>query len=580
MAVPAGPASPCSPCGPRSPWRPRSPCGPAAPLGPCGPRRPIGPRGPRGPRFAFSFADGADPSTACPANPAAPPAADPSGVIPSAATARAAADRVTVSRPYSRCGFFRCLISGISSSFRFACGASGSTSRLRRGAHAAVTRRSYRPCTRQKQPCSMSEVSLVEVKLLGPLEVAVDGHRVELRRKKQRALLALLALRAGEVVSIDRLVDELWGETPPKAAVGSLQNLVSELRKLIGPDLLVTRAPGYVLELDRQLVDAHRFEQAVGKGGELRGALSFWRGPALADLVFEPFAQAEIARLEELRAVAREELFAAELELGRHAQLVAELEAFVAEHPLRERPRGQLMLALYRSGRQADALEAYRQARETLVEGLGIDPSSELQQLEQAILRHDPNVDLEPPAPTRREPDRRRTVTVLFADIVDSTELSAELDPEVLRSVMTRYFDAVRTIVERHGGAVEKFIGDAAMAVFGVPTLHEDDAVRAVRAATDLREAMTALNADVGDEYGVALQLRLGVNTGEVLVSDAGSGEPFATGKAVGVAMRLQQAALPGEILLGEATYRLVCDAVEAEPVESVDLGGALGRNP
>ena len=422
---------------------------------------------------------------------------------------------------------------------------------------------------------------LVDVKLLGPLQVEIDGRRVELRRPKQRALLALLALRAGEVVSTDRLVDGLWGESPPKAAVGSLQNVVSELRKALGPDLLVTRSPGYVLEIDRELVDAHRFERLAHEGHAetLRQALALWRGPALADLTFEPFAQGEIGRLEELRAFAREELFDTELELGQHAQLVAELEGFVAEHPLRERPRRQLMLALYRSGRQADALEAYRRARETLVEELGIEPSPELQRLEQAILRHDPSADLERQAKAPVEPERRKTVTILFADVVDSSTLAAELDPEVLRRVMTRYFDAVRTIVERHGGAVEKFIGDAAMAVFGVPTLHEDDAVRAVRAASDLRAAMTALNADLGDEYGVALQLRIGLNSGEVLVSDPGFGESFATGKAVSIAMRLEQAALPREILLGESTYRLVRDAVDAEPVEPLD-GGALRRIP
>jgi class 3 adenylate cyclase len=313
------------------------------------------------------------------------------------------------------------------------------------------------------------------------------------------------------------------------------------------------------------------------RDGQVREGLALWRGPALTDLAFEPFAQAEIARLEELRTGAREDLFDAELQLGRHGRLVAELEAFVAEHPLRERPRGQLMLALYRSGRQAEALEAYRQARETLVEELGIDPSSELQQLEQAILRHDPAVDLDPPAAPRK-PDRRRTVTILFADIVDSTELGAQLDPEVLRTVMTRYFDAVRTIVERHGGVVEKFIGDAAMAVFGVPTLHEDDAVRAVRAASELREAIGVLNADLGEEYGIVLQLRIGLNSGEVLAGDHRSGESFATGKAVNVAMRLEQAALPSEILLGEPTYQIVRHAVEAEPVEPLDLGGALGH--
>src|SRR5215210_2428736 len=318
-------------------------------------------------------------------------------------------------------------------------------------------------------------MSLVEVKLLGPLQVVVDGRPIELRRKKQRALLALLALRAGEVVATDRLVDEL----------------------------LVTRAPGYVLELDRQLVDAHRFERAVREGEALHESLALWRGPALADLADESFAPAEIARLEELRATAREELFEAGLQAGRHAHLVAELEVFVAEHPLRERPRAQLMLALYRSGRQADALEAYRRARDTLVDELGIDPSAELQQLEQAILRHDPAVALDDARAAPREPDRRRTVTVLFADVVDSTELGAQLDPEVLRAVMARYFDAARTVVDRHGGVVEKFIGDAAMAVFGIPSLHEDDALRAVRAASELGDAVGALNRELGGEYGI-----------------------------------------------------------------------------
>ncbi len=428
----------------------------------------------------------------------------------------------------------------------------------------------------------------VEVRLLGPLEVGVSDRRLELRRQKQRALLALLALRAGEVVSTDRLVEELWGGEPPKAALGSLQNLVSELRKALGPELIVTRPPGYVLVLDRDRVDAHRFERlAVAaleserpdtRAGALREALALWRGPPLADLAFESFAQAEISRLDELRTGAREELFAAELELGHHARLVAELEAFVAEHPLRERPRGQLMLALYGSGRQADALEAYRQARETLVEELGIDPSSELQQLEQAILRHDSSLDRElRAAPVQREPERRKTVTLLFADIVDSTELGVQLDPEVLRSLMSRYFEAVRSIVDRHGGIVEKFIGDAAMAAFGIPTSHEDDALRAVRAASELRTALAGLNAELGSEHGVELQFRIGVNTGEVLVADPGSGEAFATGKAVNLAMRLQQHAAPGEILLGETTFRLLRDVVEAEPVPPLELG-PLGR--
>ena len=425
----------------------------------------------------------------------------------------------------------------------------------------------------------------VEVRLLGLLEVRSGGRAVELRRPKQRALLALLALHAGEVVSIDRLVEDLWGETPPKAAVGSLQNLVSELRKALGPDVLETRPPGYVLQLDRSRVDAHRFERlareaqgtAVARAATLREALSLWRGHALADLAFEPFAQAEAPRLEELQATAKENLFDAELELGRHAALVAELEAFVTEHPLRERPRGQLMLALYRSGRQADALEAYRQARETLVDELGIDPSPELQRLEQAILRHDAALDLEKPAAKpRSEPDRRKTVTILFVDIVDSSALAAALDPEVLRDVMRSYFDAVRTIIERHGGTVEKFIGDAAMAVFGIPELHEDDALRAVRAAFALHEAVGAL--EVG--HDVMLRLCIGINTGEVIAGDPAAGEAFATGGAIVLATRLQQAALPRETLVGETTYGLTRDEVEAEEVDPLVLGGGFGLVP
>ena len=430
----------------------------------------------------------------------------------------------------------------------------------------------------------------VQIRVLGPLEVGVDGRSLEVRRQKQRALLALLALRAGEVVPTGRLVDELWGNEPPKAAVGSLQNFVSDLRKTIGADVLVTRAPGYVLDIPREAVDVHRFERLVREAGNaapeqratsLGEALSLWRGPALADVQFADAMVAEAARLEESRVAAWEDRLEADLELGRQSHVIGELESLAAKNPLRERPVGLLMLALYRAGRQAEALEAYRRSRETLVEELGIDPSPELQRLEQAILRHDAELDL-PEAPRKRvpasEPDRRKTVTILFADLVDSTELGARLDPEVLRRVLDRYFVLVRAAIERHGGVVEKFIGDAAMAVFGIPTLHEDDALRAVRAACEVREALAEPSEELTGTHGIPLHVRVGVNTGEVLVRAADSGESFATGAAVNIAARLEQAALPGEILIGEATYRLVQHAIESEPVDPVDLGGALGR--
>ena len=430
----------------------------------------------------------------------------------------------------------------------------------------------------------------VEVRLLGPLEAGVEGRPVELRRKKQRALLALLALRAGEVVSTDRIVDELWGEAPPKAALGSVQNLVSELRKVLGADVLITRAPGYLLDIERAAVDAHRFERLAReardappqeRAGLLREALKLWRGPALADVELEQSSASEAGRLEELRLAAWEDRLEAEIEVGQHASTAGELESLVAKHPLRERPVGLLMLALYRAGRQAEALEAYRRARERLVDELGIDPSPELQKLEQAILRQDRELD-RPEAPRTRvpavEPDRRKTVTVMFADLVDSTELGARLDPELLRRVLDRYFEVVREAVERHGGVVEKFIGDAAMAVFGIPTVHEDDALRAVRAACELRDSLAEPTAELTGELGIPLQVRVGLDTGEVLVRSTESGESFATGTPVSIAMRLEQAALPGEILVGDATYRLVRHAVEAEAVDPVDLGGALGR--
>jgi DNA-binding SARP family transcriptional activator len=430
----------------------------------------------------------------------------------------------------------------------------------------------------------------VEFRVLGPLEVLVEGRALELKRRKWRSLLALLLLNAGEVVSTDRLVEELWAGKPPKAAIGSLQNLVSDLRKVLGRDTVRTREPGYLLDVDPTCVDLHRFERLVAQAAEggnaerrsslLREALAMWRGAPLADLAYEPFAHVEVARLEELRTAAREELVDAELELGRHTQIVGEVEALVAENPLRERLRGQLMLALYRSGRQAEALDAYRRARETLVEELGIEPSPELQRLEQSILRHDPELELSGgPAAGDERPaeERRKTVTVFFADIVDFTSLGAALDPEVLRGIMRRYFAIVRTVVERHGGTVEKFIGDAAMAVFGVPEIHEDDALRAARAATDLHDALIGLNAELERDHGLRLQIRTGINTGEVLAGDAAAGQPFATGAAVTTAMRLQQAALPGETLLGEVTRALLGDAADSEPVEPIEAGGPLG---
>src|SRR5436190_17454577 len=228
----------------------------------------------------------------------------------------------------------------------------------------------------------------VDYRLLGPLEVLRDGRPLPLGGGKQRALLALLLLHANEVVSRDRLLEELWGERPPGTADHSLDVQVSRLRKTFEPEEpLLTRAGGYVLQLDPGDVDVGRFERlladgrsanAAGKPGEalaeLESALRLWRGGALADLAYETFARTEVERLEELRLVATEERVDAELALGRHDTLVSELQALVAKYPLRERLRGQLMLALYRSSRQAEALAVYADTRRRLVDELGLEP--------------------------------------------------------------------------------------------------------------------------------------------------------------------------------------------------------------
>ncbi|HSP72479.1 MAG TPA: BTAD domain-containing putative transcriptional regulator, partial [Gaiellaceae bacterium] len=310
-------------------------------------------------------------------------------------------------------------------------------------------------------------------------------------------------------------------------------------------------------------------------------------------------------RLEDLRLAAHEGRLEAELALGLHAQAVPELEALVREHPLRESLCRLLMLALYRGGRQADALAVYQEARRTLVDELGLEPGQALQQLEKAILVQDPGLDPpRPPAPpsprdessrervaARSRCDRcgaaneqsarfchacgaelavelaielRKTVTVLFCDVVASTGLGERLDPESLRRLMSRYFEEASAVLDRHGGTVEKFIGDEVMAVFGVPAVRQDDALRAVRAAAELRERLSALSVP---EWDTRLQVRIGVNTGEVVAGDPSGGHAFVTGDAVVVGKRLEQAAQPGEVLLGEETYALVAHAVAAEPL-------------
>ena len=259
--------------------------------------------------------------------------------------------------------------------------------------------------------------------VLGELEAVRDGAPLDLGPRKQRAVLAVLLLSANRVVPTERLIDDLWGDEPPETARAALQVHVAGLRKALGEDSvrLVTRSPGYVLEVEPGAVDLERFNELCARAraesdGALRSellaeALELWRDVPLAGLHGEPFALAARPHLEELRLGALEQRIDADLDLGRHAVLVAELDTLVAEHPYRERFRGQQMLALYRSGRQADALAAYRAARQASIDDLGLEPGPELRALERAVLDQDPELAAPPSLPAEPPADRRATAS-------------------------------------------------------------------------------------------------------------------------------------------------------------------------
>jgi DNA-binding SARP family transcriptional activator len=355
--------------------------------------------------------------------------------------------------------------------------------------------------------------------LLGPLEVRRDGRTIAVGRGKQRALLAVLALNAGRVVPAERLIDELWGEEPPATAATALQVYVSRLRKSLGEGAIETREPGYLVEGD---VDVRSFEELVSKARQsepaqaaelLNEALTLWRGAALADCELP----LEAARLEEQRVAAIEQRIEADLATGRSSELVAELESLVAEHALREPFRAQLMLALYRAGRQAEALDSYRAARATLLDELGIEPSPRLQQLEQAILRQDDSLAV--------AAERTVTATALFLDLGIQGEVEA-----VAGRAMALATEALAATAER----VERGLADAVLAVYA-------DADNAADAALRVRERLTT-------ELGDAVRPRVGLATAEVTLGER------VEGVAAVLAARRVRSAQPGEIVAGERT--------------------------
>ncbi|HET7808114.1 MAG TPA: BTAD domain-containing putative transcriptional regulator [Gaiellaceae bacterium] len=418
----------------------------------------------------------------------------------------------------------------------------------------------------------------MDFRILGPLEVRDRGGSVQLRGRKPRALLAVLVLHAGEAVTSDALIDALWGERPPRTARAALQNYVALLRRTLGPGLVESRAGGYVLEAAPDQIDLGRFERLTAEAGaaepeervaKLREALALWRGPALADLAFEPFAALEGPRLEELRTTALEDLVDAELAAGAGPALVTELEELIAEHPFRERLRGQLMLALYRSGRQAEALEAYQETRRALVDELGIEPGTALRELEAAILRQDPSLLVDAPVaePESRPGERRKTVTILLADVTSP----GTADPELLHDSSTRALARMRTVLEEHGATIEQRAGDEVLAVFGIPQAHEDDALRAARAALELEVELDGFSDVLEAEGRGRIELRVGIETGEALVGVDETGHGFAAGPAIGDAKRMLQRALANEILAGPATVRLLGEAASLEPAGDGD---------
>ncbi|MGH9004778.1 MAG: BTAD domain-containing putative transcriptional regulator, partial [Acidimicrobiia bacterium] len=387
-----------------------------------------------------------------------------------------------------------------------------------------------------------------------------------------------------------------------------LHGAISRLRKhLDGSASVVSRPLGYTLVVPPEQVDSRRFEALLRDGerllhrGEARGALellceglALWRGPAYGAVQRTPAVAVEASRLDDLRLVATELRIEAELALGRHHELVAELEALVRLYPLREHLHGQLMLALYRSGRQADALAAYRAARKVLVDELGIEPSVGLQRLEQAILAQDPALDLLVPARSggpephddHGDPDHangtsaeggtveRKLVSVLFAEVDEPLGEAGERDPEDVSSMLDRHLDRIRAEIESFGGTVEHAIGGITMATFGVPQTREDDPERAVRAALAIRDSLAGGGSGAlkdrprGQRDGV--ELRIAVTTGEALVTDGTrvAGDPVAT------CARLQQAAPSGTVMVSEATGRATERSISYGPPSLIALAG------
>ncbi len=458
----------------------------------------------------------------------------------------------------------------------------------------------------------------LQVRLLGPFEVVQAGRPVPVGSAKQRAVLALLALQAGKVVSSERLCRLLWEDDEPASPTATLQSLVSRLRRALATpssassaaprDVLRTREPGWVLDVDVAAVDALEFEALTARArrrmergefeaaaADLAEAVGLWRGSALADVVEAGYLSADATRLDEARLDAIEDLAEAELAVGRPAEALARLEPHVEANPFRERAWGQLMIALYRLGRQAAALRTFQRVRAILGDELGLDPSPALADIEQRILNHDPalagppgpessppepvHADADPavasmpsPPPPRRSPGvERRQLSVMVCDLVGSTALSTVLDPEDLSEVIGDYHRRVADVVTRFEGHVTKYLGDRVLALFGYPLAHENETERAVLAALELIETVRSLPRSSQQRIDV----RVGIATGLTVVGDSpengSGGGPEVVGETPLLATRLQALAEPGTVVISDTTRQLLAALFEVAD---------LGRHP
>ncbi len=402
---------------------------------------------------------------------------------------------------------------------------------------------------------------LLEFRILGPLEVARAGECLSFRGSRERALVALLAVNANRTVSAERLAYDLWDGSPPEGAIRSLRVYLSRLRQALGNagHIVITRPSGYLLQVDPDAIDAFRFDTLVARGQEqakaghqdeaaatFRKALALWRGPALADVAGAPFARAEAGRLEEARLAALEARIDADLACGRHGELTAELEVVTREQPFREHFWAQRIVALYRTGRQADALRAYQELRHTLGEQLGIEPSEELRRLEGAVLRHDLELECQPAGGSAAAAVPPSTaagvVTFLFTDVVSSTELLGELGDEAGEKIRQSHFGHLRAAISTHGGTEVKSLGDGLMVVFSSP-------LGALSAAVAMQQAVEAN----GRQQARPVQVRIGLHAGEPIRA-----EDDYYGTPVVVAKRLCDRAEGNQILASG----LVCDLV------------------